>query len=307
MSDFVMTIGGESVPAGESFGVLNPATGEVFAHAPECSRTQLDAAFDSAAKAYRDWKTDEDLRRATLQKMADVLLASAGDIAPVLTAEQGKPLGDSNIEVLAAAIWCQYFANLETPSQTIQDDADALVNVVRRPLGVVAAITPWNFPLTLAFWKIAPALLAGNTMVLKPSPFTPLSTLKAVELLRSVVPPGVLNVVSGGDDLAEVIAPADHVQHSGWDNGTQQLHRLQRGQGSERRWLEHHGVAGQKSRGDLPEGEGQGEVPRGDGRHHAEWTPDHVDQGIGIVLDGLRWSLEVGEVLAPDGSGKDFV
>ncbi len=201
MSDFVMTIGGESVPAGESFGVHNPATGEVFAHAPECSRTQLDAAFDSAAKAYRDWKTDEDLRRATLLKMADVLLASAGDIAPVLTAEQGKPLGDANIEVFAAAIWCQYFANLETPSQTIQDDADALVDVVRRPLGVVAAITPWNFPLTLAFWKIAPALLAGNTMVLKPSPFTPLSTLKTVELLRSVVPPGVLNVVSGGDDL----------------------------------------------------------------------------------------------------------
>src|ERR1035441_1022422 len=73
MSDFVMTIGGDSVPAGESFGVHNPATGEVFAHAPECSRTQLDAAFDSAAKAYRDWKTDEDLRRATLLRMADVL------------------------------------------------------------------------------------------------------------------------------------------------------------------------------------------------------------------------------------------
>jgi acyl-CoA reductase-like NAD-dependent aldehyde dehydrogenase len=73
--------------------------------------------------------------------------------------------------------------------------------VVRRPLGVVAAITPWNFPLTLAFWKIAPALLAGNTMVLKPSPFTPLSTLKVAELLRDVLPPGVLNVVSGGDEL----------------------------------------------------------------------------------------------------------
>ena len=201
MSDFVMTIGGDSVPAGESFGVHNPATGEVFAHAPECSRTQLDAAFDSAAKAYQDWKSDEPARRAALLKMADVLLASAGEIAPVLTAEQGKPLGDANIEVFAAAIWCQYFANLETPSQTIQDDADALVDVIRRPLGVVAAITPWNFPLTLAFWKIAPALLAGNTMVLKPSPFTPLATLKTVELLRSALPPGVLNVVSGGDDL----------------------------------------------------------------------------------------------------------
>jgi len=117
-------------------------------------------------------------------------MASAGELAPVLTAEQGKPLADANVEVFAAAIWCQYFANLETPSQIIQDDESALVEVVRRPLGVVAAITPWNFPLTLAFWKIAPALLAGNTLVIKPSPFTPLSTLKAVELLRDAVPPG---------------------------------------------------------------------------------------------------------------------
>ena len=201
MSDFVMTIGGDTVPANDSFGVVNPANGEVFAHAPECTRGQLDAAFEAAAKAQRDWKADESVRRATLNKMADVLLASGGDLAPILTAEQGKPLGDANIEVFAAAIWCQYFANLETPPQVIQDDAEAYVEVVRRPLGVVAAITPWNFPLTLAFWKIAPALLAGNTLVLKPSPFTPLSTLKTVELLRDVMPPGVVNVVSGGDEL----------------------------------------------------------------------------------------------------------
>jgi acyl-CoA reductase-like NAD-dependent aldehyde dehydrogenase len=201
MSDFVMTIAGDSAPAVDSFGVVNPATGDVFAHAPECTSAQLDAAFDAAAKAQRDWKADEAARRATLLKMADVLLASAGELAPVLTAEQGKPLADANIEVFAAAIWCQYFANLETPPQVIQDDAEALVQVVRRPVGVVAAITPWNFPLTLAFWKIAPALLAGNTLVLKPSPFTPLTTLKVAELLREVVPAGVLNVVSGGDEL----------------------------------------------------------------------------------------------------------
>jgi len=201
MSDFVMTIAGDSAPAVDSFGVVNPATGDVFAHAPECTPAQLDAAFDAAAKAQRDWKADEAARRATLLKMADVLLASAGELAPVLTAEQGKPLADANIEVFAAAIWCQYFANLETPPQVIQDDAEALVQVVRRPVGVVSAITPWNFPLTLAFWKIAPALLAGNTLVLKPSPFTPLTTLKVAELLREVVPAGVLNVVSGGDEL----------------------------------------------------------------------------------------------------------
>ena len=201
MSDFVMTIGGDAVPAADSFGVVNPANGEVFAHAPECTPQQLDAAFDAAAKAQRDWKADESFRRATLVKMADVLLASGTELAPILTAEQGKPLGDANIEVFASAIWCQYFAGLETPSQIIQDDAEAIVEVVRRPVGVVAAITPWNFPLTLAFWKIAPALLAGNTLVLKPSPFTPLTTLKTVEVLRDVMPPGVLNVVSGGDEL----------------------------------------------------------------------------------------------------------
>ena len=201
MSDFVMTIGGDTAPAAESFGVVNPATGEVFAQAPECSRQQLDAAFDAAAKAQRDWRSDESARRATLLRMADVLMASAGELAPVLTAEQGKPIGDANIEVFAAAIWCQYFANLETPPQVIQDDAEALVEVVRRPVGVVAAITPWNFPLTLAFWKIAPALLAGNAVVLKASPFTPLTTLKVAEILRETVPPGVLNVVSGGDHL----------------------------------------------------------------------------------------------------------
>ncbi len=201
MSDFAMTIGGDSVPAADSFGVVNPASGEVFAHAPECTRDQLDAAFDAAAKAQRDWRTDESVRRQTLLTMADVLMGATGELAPILTAEQGKLLGDANVEVFAAAIWCQYYANLEIPPQVIQDDAEALVEVVRRPLGVVAAITPWNFPLTLAFWKIAPALLAGNTLVLKPSPFTPLSTLKVAELLRETVPAGVLNVVSGGDEL----------------------------------------------------------------------------------------------------------
>jgi acyl-CoA reductase-like NAD-dependent aldehyde dehydrogenase len=192
MSDFVMTIGGDTVPAADSFGVVNPATGEVFAEAPDCSREQLDAAFEAALKAQRDWKLDEAARRQTLLAMADVLMASAGELAPVLTAEQGKPL---------AAIWCQYFANLETPTQVLQDDANARVEVVRRPVGVVAAITPWNFPITLAFWKIAPALLAGNTLVLKPSPFTPLTTLKVAEVLRDAVPPGVMNVISGGDEL----------------------------------------------------------------------------------------------------------
>src|SRR5664280_1259978 len=233
MSDFVMTIGGDTVPAADSFGVVNPANGEVFAHAPECSPEQLDAAFDAASKAQRDWKADEAARRAVLMSMADVLLESSTELAPILTAEQGKPLGDAHIEVFASAIWCQYFAALQTPPHVIQDDGEALVEVVRRPVGVVAAITPWNFPLTLAFWKIAPALLAGNTLVLKPSPFTPLTTLKVAELLR------------------------DDVDHPGGHDVTQQLCHLQRGEGREGRGLEHQCVPGQQGGRDLPERQGE--------------------------------------------------
>lgn len=201
MSDFVMSIGGAPTAAEATFDVVNPATGEVFAKAPECTRSQLDAAFDAASGAFDGWRDDEDRRRKTLLTMADVLMGSVGELAPLLTAEQGKPLVDAQFEVFAAGMWCQYFANLESARQTIQDDQDAFVQVVRRPLGVVAAITPWNFPLILAFWKIAPALLAGNTIVIKPSPFTPLTTLKVAELLQDTVPSGVLNAVSGGDDL----------------------------------------------------------------------------------------------------------
>jgi acyl-CoA reductase-like NAD-dependent aldehyde dehydrogenase len=201
MSEFAMSIGGADAPIEATFGVINPATGEVFAQAPECTRAQLDQAFDAAAAAGKAWRLDEGVRRKSLLSMADTLFGSLDELAPLVTAEQGKPLADAQMEVFAAGMWCQYFANLEAPAQTIQDDQDAFVQVVRRPLGVVAAITPWNFPLILAFWKIAPALLAGNTLVLKPSPFTPLSTLKVAQLLQDSVPAGVLNVVSGGDEL----------------------------------------------------------------------------------------------------------
>jgi acyl-CoA reductase-like NAD-dependent aldehyde dehydrogenase len=201
MAEYSMTIGGEAAATEATFAVLDPATGEVFAEAPECSRVQLAAAMESAAKAYRDWKVDEEARRDCLRRMAGVVMGSIEELGSLLTSEQGKPLADAYGEVFGAGMWLQYYADLERPREIIQDDTEAFVEVVRRPLGVVAAITPWNFPLVLAFWKIAPALLAGNTLVLKPSPFTPLSTLRVAEMLREVLPAGVLNVVSGGDEL----------------------------------------------------------------------------------------------------------
>ena len=203
MSDVqpAMTIGGERHHAPASFGVVNPATGEVHAEAPECSREQLDQAFDAAAKAQVDWQRDDDARRSALSAAADVLFGAAQELAPILTREQGKPLAAATEEVLGAGVWLKYFADLEVPREVIQDDKRAFAEVVRRPVGVVAAITPWNFPLILASWKLGPALRAGNTVVLKPSPFTPLATLKMAELLDAVLPPGVLNVVSGGNQL----------------------------------------------------------------------------------------------------------
>ena len=196
-----MSVAGRSVAGASRFGVVNPATGVTFASAPDCSRAQLDEAMTAAQAAYRDWRGDEQARRDALRKAAETLLGATADLAAVLTAEQGKPKSDAEFEVRGAALWLSYYADLQIPREVIQDDATAFVEVHHRPLGVVAAITPWNFPLGLAFWKIAPALLAGNTVVLKPSPFTPLTTLRAGELLQGLFPPGVLNVVAGGDDL----------------------------------------------------------------------------------------------------------
>jgi acyl-CoA reductase-like NAD-dependent aldehyde dehydrogenase len=203
MSDFTMIIGGDRRAAAKTFGVVNPSTGDVHEQAPDCSREQLDEAMDAAAKAFIDWRTDESVRRDALRACANIMFTAGGEVGPVLTREQGKPLAQANVECLGAGMWFNYFADLEVPKEVIQDDDNAYAEVVRKPMGVVAAITPWNFPLILASWKIAPALLAGNTMVLKPSPYTPLATLKMVELLQQALPPGVLNCVSGGDDLGK--------------------------------------------------------------------------------------------------------
>ncbi|MEU6371573.1 aldehyde dehydrogenase family protein [Streptomyces sp. NPDC046909] len=201
MSDFTMTIDGAAASAADTFDVVNPATAEVFAQAPVCDRAGLDAAMAAAATAYRAWQTDDKARRVVLREMADALQAATDRLAPVLTAEQGKPLGDARTEIFMSVLWLRYYADLDLPREVVQDDEQGFAEVVRRPLGVVAAITPWNFPLLLAMWKIAPALRAGNTMVLKPSPYTPLSALVLGEVWRNVVPPGVFNVVTGPEPL----------------------------------------------------------------------------------------------------------
>jgi acyl-CoA reductase-like NAD-dependent aldehyde dehydrogenase len=206
MSSLVpMTIDGQDVATTGSFDVIDPATGTAFAAAPECTPEQLDAAMRSAQDAYRTWRRDEAARQKLMLEGAEAVLAATDRIAPVLTQEQGKPLADAQMEVRAVAVWLRYFAGLEVEDEVIQDNEKALITVARRPMGVVAAITPWNFPLSLAAWKIAPALRAGNTMVLKPSPYTPLATLLLGQVLAEVLPAGVLNVVSGSDPLGALM------------------------------------------------------------------------------------------------------
>lgn len=196
-----MIIDGRPATGTASVDVINPATGAVFATAPECSEAQLDEGVAAAQRAFPAWAEDETARRSSLSAAADLLERRAEEIVPLLTAEQGKPLAMARMEVAGAAGALRNAAAAPLPVQVLQDDAQARVQAVGRPLGVVAAITPWNFPVVIAANKLGPALVTGNTVVLKPSPLTPLSTLKMAEIVNEAFPPGVLNVISGGDAL----------------------------------------------------------------------------------------------------------
>lgn len=184
-----------------SLDVINPATGEQVESVSEVSPQELNDVIARAQAAFPAWSADVAARRATLLACAETMRAHARDIARVITLEQGKPLAKAEREVMGAARWFEVTAGLEIPLEVVHDDAAMRVEVRRVPFGVVGAITPWNYPVMLAAWKIAPALLAGNCVVLKPSPFTPLATLRLGALLKPLLPDNVLHVVAGGDEL----------------------------------------------------------------------------------------------------------
>jgi len=119
--------------------------------------------------------------------------------------EQGKPLAKAAEELMGTAIWCQYTASLQMPKEVLQNTDAGRIEIHRKPSASSPRFTPWNYPLMLAMWKIAPPLLAGNTVVLKPSPFTPITSLMLGEILRDIIPPGVLNIVSGSDELGAMM------------------------------------------------------------------------------------------------------
>lgn len=200
--DYRMLIGGRLVSAERMVDVVNPATEEVFARVPHATEAQLDEAVAAAADAQRAWaQTSMAERRAKIEALAAAIGARADELARAITMEQGKPLPEAMGEVEWSQGYLAHTATLELPDRVIQDDAQFRIETRHKPLGVVGAIVAWNFPLLLCCWKIGPALMAGNAIVLKPAPTTPVSALLLGEICAEVFPAGLVNVITDMNDL----------------------------------------------------------------------------------------------------------
>ncbi|HEU4626340.1 MAG TPA: aldehyde dehydrogenase family protein [Steroidobacteraceae bacterium] len=203
-TEFSLLIDGELTSTAERLEVINPATGAVFARCPAAGRAELERAVAAARRALPQWRARsfED-RTEFIKRMAGILRANQDALAALLTREQGKPLGQARDEIARAAGQSEGLTRISIESELIIDDAERRIEVHYVPLGVAGIITPWNAPINLAAGPLTSALYTGNTVVLKPSPYTPLSTLKIGELIRDVFPPGVVNVLAGGDALGQ--------------------------------------------------------------------------------------------------------
>ncbi len=200
------TIGTQSSSSQEKFEVVNPATGLPFATAPSHGAAELDQAVETASKALGAWKSSEIARRNALLDCAKEIERAAEELARLITQEQGKPLSQARGEVAHAVKQFRECAKLPIPRTILSQEGPTRSVLVQRPIGVVGLVTPWNFPIGTAAVKIAPALLAGNTVILKPSPHAPLSPLLLGRLLEKRLATGVLNVLSGSDELGALLA-----------------------------------------------------------------------------------------------------
>ena len=221
MKGYNLLINGEMVAGTSTMPVLNPATEEVLTDCPRSSEEQLNQAVQAAKNAFSSWsQTQIQERKEIVLKIADIVEANAQELAQILTEEQGKPIGDATGEVYGMAAFCRYFASLDLPVKLIEDSDGRKVEAHRTPLGVVGAIVPWNFPLILLAFKLPPALIAGNTIVIKPAPTTPLSTLRVAELIKDVAPPGVINVITDLNDLGAALTAHPDVRKISFTGST---------------------------------------------------------------------------------------
>jgi acyl-CoA reductase-like NAD-dependent aldehyde dehydrogenase len=197
-----LLIGGKLVDGDATMDVINPANEEVLATCPRGSKAQLDKAVAAAKAAFPAWAAKPIAeRKAVLNAVADVIEKNAAQLGRLLTQEQGKPLADAIGEAYGLAAFCRYFTSLDLPEKILEDSGTRKVEMRRKPLGVIGCIVPWNFPLILIGLKMPAALLAGNTIVLKPAPTTPLATLRLGELIADIVPAGVINIITDQNDL----------------------------------------------------------------------------------------------------------
>jgi acyl-CoA reductase-like NAD-dependent aldehyde dehydrogenase len=204
MTTFSLTIGGQAAATRKTFNVLNPVDESIVAACPEGTVDLVDQAVASARAAFKGWAALPDADRVSkLLAIGDLIEKHHAELSQLITREQGKTQSGpgANLEVGGAAAWTRVTAGLSLPEETIQDDKNGKIVVRRKPVGVVASVTPWNWPMMIAVWHIVPALRVGCTVVIKPSPFTPLSTLRLVELMNQVLPAGVVNVVTGGAEV----------------------------------------------------------------------------------------------------------
>jgi len=200
MKTFRNTVDGLLAEPASSYEIFNPANGQSLGFAPQSDEQEVDRAVHAAVLAQKSWakRSDQERRDITL-KMARILEENSDYLAKLITQEQGKPLSGpgSRFEMQACVGWTQVPASLELPPETVYEDEERKDTLHRVPLGVVAAIAPWNWPLMIAIWQIIPAIRMGNTVVLKPSEYTPIATLEMVRLINQVLPAGVLNTVTG--------------------------------------------------------------------------------------------------------------
>lgn len=206
MDNLTLTINGEAHNADQTFDVINPATEQVLAKCPQASAEQVDVAVNSAQEAFKGWRAlSEQQRGDFLLKAADALSNQLEKIATLLSQEQGKTLGNAVSEVESAISRLQRGSEMRLPIEVQYEDEEMRTELHRKPLGVIAVITPWNYPIHIAAGRMCSALMSGNTVVVKPSPYTPLATLLVGEIFRDIFPAGVVNIVSGGDEVGEVL------------------------------------------------------------------------------------------------------
>lgn len=209
MKPVSLVIDGAAVTTARHQEVCNPSTGEVVGLMPLATAAELDAAVKGAAKAFETWKETSDAERVeACRRIAGVIEANSEELAKLLTLEQGKPLDGlgSRFEIGGALAWTRHTADIELPVEVLQDSPEGRIELHRKPIGVVGSITPWNWPVMIACWHIIPAVRTGNTVVIKPSPNTPLSTVLLVKLINEVLPTGVVNVITGGSDIGALMS-----------------------------------------------------------------------------------------------------